>query len=244
MSSGADRLRGPAARGAVPGRPAGRPRAAARADARQPDRAGAGRARRLGARGDARPAQLGPPRGGRGRRRQRRHGAGRAAGPRATPCAQAAVLEPARPRRAHAPATSREEARRILPEHGGRCAGIAARQPASVAAHRPLIASAHMAVCYRHPSRETGVSCSSCGRPICPDCMTPTPVGMRCPECSRERTQGHDACRSVRASAGGDAGADRDQRGRVPDRDGGAAPRSAVAAAARSGLTASCSGRR
>jgi len=33
------------------------------------------------------------------------------------------------------------------------------------------------------------VSCSSCGRPICPDCMTPTPVGMRCPECSRERTQ-------------------------------------------------------
>ncbi len=46
-----------------------------------------------------------------------------------------------------------------------------------------------MAVCYRHPSRETGVSCSSCGRPICPDCMTPTPVGMRCPECARERTK-------------------------------------------------------
>ena len=43
--------------------------------------------------------------------------------------------------------------------------------------------------CYRHPSRETAVSCSSCGRPICPDCMTPTPVGMRCPECSKSRTQ-------------------------------------------------------
>ena len=43
--------------------------------------------------------------------------------------------------------------------------------------------------CYRHPERETGVSCSSCGRPICPDCMTPTSVGMRCPECSRERTR-------------------------------------------------------
>src|SRR5918911_1552464 len=42
--------------------------------------------------------------------------------------------------------------------------------------------------CYRHPNRATGVSCSSCGRPICPDCMTPTPVGMRCPECARERT--------------------------------------------------------
>ncbi len=46
-----------------------------------------------------------------------------------------------------------------------------------------------MAVCYRHPNRETGVSCSSCGRPICPDCMTPTPVGMRCPECARDRTK-------------------------------------------------------
>jgi membrane associated rhomboid family serine protease len=46
-----------------------------------------------------------------------------------------------------------------------------------------------MATCYRHPSRETGVSCSSCGRPICPDCMTPTPVGMRCPECAAQRTK-------------------------------------------------------
>jgi membrane associated rhomboid family serine protease len=46
-----------------------------------------------------------------------------------------------------------------------------------------------VAVCYRHPNRETGVSCSSCGRPICPDCMTPTPVGMRCPECARDRTK-------------------------------------------------------
>jgi membrane associated rhomboid family serine protease len=46
-----------------------------------------------------------------------------------------------------------------------------------------------MAVCYRHPGRETGVSCSNCGRPICPDCMTATPVGMRCPECSRQKTQ-------------------------------------------------------
>ncbi len=43
--------------------------------------------------------------------------------------------------------------------------------------------------CYRHPSRETGVSCSSCGRPICPDCMTSTPVGMRCPECARQKTK-------------------------------------------------------
>jgi membrane associated rhomboid family serine protease len=46
-----------------------------------------------------------------------------------------------------------------------------------------------MPVCYRHPRRETAVACSSCGRSICPDCMTPTPVGMRCPECARERTK-------------------------------------------------------
>src|SRR5258705_7035755 len=46
-----------------------------------------------------------------------------------------------------------------------------------------------MATCYRHPNRETAVSCSNCGRPICPDCMTPTPVGMRCPECSQQRTK-------------------------------------------------------
>jgi membrane associated rhomboid family serine protease len=43
--------------------------------------------------------------------------------------------------------------------------------------------------CYRHPDRETRVSCSSCGRPICPECMTPTPVGMRCPECANQRTR-------------------------------------------------------
>jgi membrane associated rhomboid family serine protease len=46
-----------------------------------------------------------------------------------------------------------------------------------------------MATCYSHPSRETGVSCSNCGRPICPDCMTTTPVGMRCPECASQRTK-------------------------------------------------------
>jgi membrane associated rhomboid family serine protease len=36
--------------------------------------------------------------------------------------------------------------------------------------------------CYRHPDRETRVSCAECGRGICPDCMTFGPVGIRCPE--------------------------------------------------------------
>jgi len=52
----------------------------------------------------------------------------------------------------------------------------------------PLVSS-FVQTCYRHSNRETGVSCSNCGRPICPDCMTTTSVGMRCPECSRDRTK-------------------------------------------------------
>ena len=36
--------------------------------------------------------------------------------------------------------------------------------------------------CYRHPDRETYISCSVCDRPICTECMTPAPVGQRCPE--------------------------------------------------------------
>src|SRR5437773_5132732 len=47
------------------------------------------------------------------------------------------------------------------------------RYPAAVEAPR---------YCYRHPDRETGLSCSECGRPICYECMTPAPVGLRCPE--------------------------------------------------------------
>jgi membrane associated rhomboid family serine protease len=46
-----------------------------------------------------------------------------------------------------------------------------------------------MATCYRHPGRETGVACSNCGRSICPDCMTSSPVGMRCPDCARQTTK-------------------------------------------------------
>jgi membrane associated rhomboid family serine protease len=61
-----------------------------------------------------------------------------------------------------------------------------------------------MAVCYRHPNRETGVSCSSCGRSICPDCMTTTSVGMRCPECSRDKTKVKTATQvRQRAATGG-----------------------------------------
>ena len=36
--------------------------------------------------------------------------------------------------------------------------------------------------CYRHPKRETRVSCATCGRPICTECMSPTYVGIKCPD--------------------------------------------------------------
>src|ERR687893_429974 len=36
--------------------------------------------------------------------------------------------------------------------------------------------------CYRHPDRETRVSCATCGRPICTECMTQTEVGIKCPD--------------------------------------------------------------
>ncbi len=63
-------------------------------------------------------------------------------------------------------------------------------------------AQAQRQTCYRHPNRETGVSCSNCGRPICPECMTSTPVGMRCPECARERTKVRAGTGAITPTAG------------------------------------------
>lgn len=41
--------------------------------------------------------------------------------------------------------------------------------------------------CARHPKEETALTCASCGTPICPRCMVATPVGMKCPDCGRNR---------------------------------------------------------
>lgn len=59
--------------------------------------------------------------------------------------------------------------------------------------------------CYRHTDRETGVRCTRCDRPICPDCMTPASVGFQCPECLRE---GRKTIRQARTIAGAPVTAD------------------------------------
>jgi membrane associated rhomboid family serine protease len=54
--------------------------------------------------------------------------------------------------------------------------------------------------CYRHPDRETHISCQRCGRPICPDCMNQASVGFQCPACVQE---GAKTTRSARTAYGG-----------------------------------------
>lgn len=41
--------------------------------------------------------------------------------------------------------------------------------------------------CSYHPQVRTGLRCSRCGKPICPQCAVRTPVGLRCPDCAGVR---------------------------------------------------------
>ncbi|MBA2276229.1 MAG: hypothetical protein H0W06_00575 [Chloroflexia bacterium] len=47
--------------------------------------------------------------------------------------------------------------------------------------------SAGQVPCTYHPKVQTGLRCSRCGKPICPQCAVRTPVGLRCPDCAGVR---------------------------------------------------------
>jgi membrane associated rhomboid family serine protease len=60
--------------------------------------------------------------------------------------------------------------------------------------------SQEVPTCYRHPGRETYVSCVRCGRYACPDCMRSASVGQQCVECVGE---GARSTRQGRTALGG-----------------------------------------
>jgi membrane associated rhomboid family serine protease len=57
--------------------------------------------------------------------------------------------------------------------------------------------------CVRHPDRPTGLSCTRCGRPACPECLRDASVGQQCVDCVHE---GQRTVRRGRTVAGASRG--------------------------------------
>ncbi|MGJ7909163.1 rhomboid family intramembrane serine protease [Actinopolyspora sp. H202] len=47
-----------------------------------------------------------------------------------------------------------------------------------------------MPTCPRHPDRPTGLSCTRCGRPACPECLRDASVGQHCVDCVKQGQRG------------------------------------------------------
>lgn len=57
--------------------------------------------------------------------------------------------------------------------------------------------------CYRHPDRQSFVLCQRCLRTICPECQTPLPVGVICPECLADQRKAANVTRMPRRRVAG-----------------------------------------
>jgi membrane associated rhomboid family serine protease len=62
-------------------------------------------------------------------------------------------------------------------------------------------AASTVPTCYRHPDRETYITCQRCGRHICPQCMNQASVGFQCPECVAEGRRSTPQPRTVYGGA-------------------------------------------
>lgn len=51
--------------------------------------------------------------------------------------------------------------------------------------------------CYVHPTRETGLRCNNCDRPICTSCAIRVPTGYRCRECVKSQQKTFDTAEWV-----------------------------------------------
>jgi membrane associated rhomboid family serine protease len=57
------------------------------------------------------------------------------------------------------------------------------------------------AVCWWHPTRQTGLSCARCGRPACTDCLREAAVGHQCIDCVHAARQEQPRVRRSPVSA-------------------------------------------
>jgi membrane associated rhomboid family serine protease len=62
-------------------------------------------------------------------------------------------------------------------------------------------------VCARHPDRPTGLTCTRCGRPACPECLREASVGYQCVDCvAQAHAQARPTVRRGTTVAGAEAG--------------------------------------
>ena len=64
-------------------------------------------------------------------------------------------------------------------------------------------ADAPVQVCTWHPDRVTGLHCTRCGRPACPECLTPASVGFHCRACVAESRSTQRVARTVAGAVHG-----------------------------------------